>query len=263
MSAATREHPTTDGGGTAVDVRSVAVVGAGVMGSGIAQSLAVSGFTTTCVDRDEDAVDRARGRVASGRHGLARAVRAGALSRDAAEAATRRLHLTTDLDAITGCDLVIESVPEDVSLKQQVLRAVAAVVNPHVVLATNTSGLTVDHLAEVLADPGRFVAWHWASPASRSPFAEIVRGARTSDRAVATVVAVARATGRDPVVVRENPDRWGFVANRVYTAMLAEAQAVVDEGLCTAPDVDRLLRDAYAFPSGPFEILHGAASGWE
>ncbi len=241
----------------------VGVIGAGVMGAGIAQVLATGGIPTVCHDRDPKALAAARRRLEEGRYGLRASVARGRLRPEEAEAVRGRLSFTGALEAAAASDLVIECVPEALDLKIRVFRELDRVAPPHAVLASNTSGFPVAALAAVTDRPGRVLVWHWASPAVVMRFAEIVVRPDTDPAAVARVVATARHCGRRPVVVRDQPTAWGFVANRIYAAMLREARRVVEEGVAEPGDVDRLLVDGFRWPVGPFGMARGAARGFE
>ncbi|HEY6317277.1 MAG TPA: 3-hydroxyacyl-CoA dehydrogenase family protein [Acidimicrobiia bacterium] len=245
-----------------MDVQRVGVLGAGVMGSGIAQVTATAGCTTVCCDVDRDAVAKAESRVTTGRYGFDRAVDRGKLSRADAEAAAARLTFTTAVEDLAATDLVIEAVPERLALKVAVFRQLDEVTPRTTILASNTSGFPIAALAAATNRPAAVVGWHWASPAPVMRFAEIVRTRDTSAETVDAVCALATRCGKHPVVVRDTDTAWGFVANRVYGAMLAEARRVVDEGVATADEVDELMVDCFAWPVGPFAMIRGATSGW-
>ena len=165
-------------------------------------------------------------------------------------------------DEAAATDLVVEAVPERLDLKIKVFRDLDRVAPPTTILASNTSGLPITALAAATDRPDRVIGWHWASPAPVMKLAEIVVTPTTSDATIATVTEVARACGKNPIVVKDNPLTWGFVANRVYFAMIREAQRVVDEGIATRDDVDQLMMDCFRWPSGPFGMVKGAGSGW-
>ncbi len=133
---------------------------------------------------------------------------------------------------------------------------------PETILASNTSGLPIAALAAATDRPGLVIGWHWASPAPVMKLAEIAVTPETSAATIATVTAAAQRCGKHPVVVKDNPMAWGFVANRVYFAMVREAQRVVDEGIATRAEVDQLMMDCFRWPSGPFGMVAGAGSGW-
>ncbi len=244
------------------DALRVGVLGAGVMGSGIAQVTATAGCPTVCYDVDPDAVARGRSLVTTGRYGLTRGVERGKLTQADADAALERLRFTADFDDAATADVVIEAVPERLALKVEVFRQLDRVAPPDAILASNTSGFPIAAFAAATDRPGSVIGWHWASPAPVMRFAEVVRTRATADATVETVCALARRCGKSPVVVRDVDTAWGFVANRVYGAMLVEAGRVVQEGVATAEDVDQLMRDCFGWPTGPFGMVQGASGGW-
>ena len=240
----------------------IGVLGAGVMGSGIAQVTATAGYETVCCDIDAEALTRAREHVTTGRYGFERAVERDKLSRSAADAAWARLSFSSSFDDLTDADLVIEAVPERLALKVAVFRQLDRATRPDTILASNTSGFPIAALAAATDRPGAVIGWHWASPAPVMRFAEIVRTRDTTPDTLETVHAVAAACGKRPVVVRDVDRAWGFVANRVYGAMLAEARRVVDDGVASAEEVDQLMVDCFAWPVGPFGMMRGATTGF-
>jgi 3-hydroxyacyl-CoA dehydrogenase len=241
----------------------IGVIGAGVMGSGIAQSLAAAGYETVCCDVLEAALERGRREVVTGRFGLERAVARGLLERAQMDAALARLTWSTSTEMAAAADLIVECVPERLDLKIRVFRELDRLAKPTAILASNTSGFSIAALAAATERPERVVGWHWASPPPVMKLAEIVATEQTSQSTIETVVEVARACGKNPVVVKDTAMSWGFVANRVYFAMLREAQRVVSEGIATREQVNQLMVDAYRWPVGPFAMVSGAQSGWK
>jgi 3-hydroxyacyl-CoA dehydrogenase len=239
------------------------VVGAGVMGAGIAQTLAVAGLEVVCQDVDPAALERAEAMVTTGRYGLDSAVARGRLDQAAAAAARARLTFARDLGAAESADVVIEAVPEDLGLKVAVFRELDGCAGPETVLATNSSGFPVAALAAATGRPDRVVGWHWASPAPVMRLAEIVRGPATSQRTVDRVCELAHGAGKNPVVVQDQPTSWGYVANRVYAAMFREAERVVAEGVATADQVNQLMVDCFRWPAGPFAMVDASRTGWD
>jgi 3-hydroxyacyl-CoA dehydrogenase len=245
-------------------IERIGVLGAGVMGGGIAQVTATAGYETRCYDPDPAALRNGLEHATTGRYGLERGVERGKLTRDAADAARARLAFVETLDgAVAEADLVIEAVPERLDLKIRVFRDLDRVAPAAAILASNTSGLPVTALGAATDRPAQVIGWHWSSPAVVMRFAEVVCGPDTSDATVAAVREVATRCGKNPIVVRDQPQVWGFVANRVYFAAVAEAQRVVAEGVATAEDVDQLMVDCYRWPIGPLAMTRGATSGWE
>lgn len=240
----------------------VVVVGAGVMGAGIAQSLAVGGAVVVCQDIDEKVLARAEAGLTGGRFGLDAAVARGRSTEQEAAAARQRLTFTTDLSVVAEADVVIEAIPEDLGLKMELFGRMDRLAGPDTVLATNSSGFPVVALAAATQRRDRVVGWHWASPAVAMRLAEIVRTPWTSDKTLELVCGLARQAGKNPVVIQDQPMSWGYVANRIYAAMFREAERVVSEGVASPEEVNQLMVDCYRWPTGPFAMAEGARSGW-
>ncbi|MBK5222773.1 MAG: 3-hydroxyacyl-CoA dehydrogenase family protein [Acidimicrobiia bacterium] len=237
-------------------------MGAGVMGSGIAQVVAIAGHEVVCYDIAAEALDKGRATVDTGRFGVKGAVERGKLTADDAEATLGRISFTTDLDQAADVDLVIEAVPERLDLKVGLFRDLDRRCPERTILCSNSSGFPIAALSAATDRPDRVVGWHWASPAPVMKLAEIVRGPKTSDETIETVCALAANAGKNPVVVKDQPREWGYVANRVYFAMVREAQRVVREEVATREEVDQLMVDCFRWPTGPFGMTRGAGSGW-
>jgi 3-hydroxybutyryl-CoA dehydrogenase len=233
-----------------------------VMGGGIAQSTALAGYETVCTDVAAKALDDAKRDAESGRFGLAGAVARGKLSADGADAARARITWTPRFEDAAACDLVIECVPERLDVKLRVFRQLDGEAKPGAILASNTSGLPIAAMAGATNRPSFVLGWHWASPAFVMRFAEIVVTADTDPAVQARVCEVAARCGKNPIVVKDQPMAWGFVANRVYGAMLREAARVVEEGVATHEQVNQLMVDCFRWPVGPFAMVKGAGSGW-
>jgi 3-hydroxybutyryl-CoA dehydrogenase/3-hydroxyacyl-CoA dehydrogenase len=244
-----------------VDER-VAVMGAGVMGAGIAQVMAIAGHEVVGYDVSREVLAKAHDEVATGRFGVRGAVERGKLAVEEADAALARITFTDDLDAVADADVVIEAVPERLDLKIEVFRDLDRRCQTSTILASNSSGFPIQALAGATDRPDRVVGWHWASPAPVMKLAEIVRAPSTSDDTVAVVERLAAAAGKNPVVVKDTAMAWGYVANRVYSAMIREALRVVDEGIADHGQIDQLMVDCFRWPAGPFGMARGAGSGW-
>ncbi|MEM9176131.1 MAG: 3-hydroxyacyl-CoA dehydrogenase family protein [Myxococcota bacterium] len=242
----------------------IAVIGAGVMGSGIAQVLAQSGHDVHGTDVSEDVVEKARSGVRDGRYGVEKSVARGKLDRESADATLARLAFSTDFEgAVADADLVVECVPEQLDLKIKVFRDLDRLTKPECILASNSSGFPLAALAAATDRPTRVLVWHWASPPVVMKFAEIVVREDTDAAAVETVRQLAAACGKHPVVVKDHPMAWGYVANRVYAAMIQEASRVVGEGVASHEEVNQLMVDCFGWPVGPFAMIKGASSGWD
>lgn len=233
------------------------------MGAGIAQTFAIAGIHVTCVDVEPGILDRARLTVIDGRFGLAAADRRGLLTEPLADVAARVTYRADLAGAVADADLVIEAVPEDIGLKVRVFRDLDRLAPPECLLVSNTSGFPIAALAQATDRPGLVAGWHWASPPPVNKLAEIVVHTAVDPGVPARLVALAAACGKHPVLVRDQPRAWGFVANRVYFAMIAEARRVVDEGVVTAAELDQLMVDCFRWPVGPLSMVESAHAGWE
>lgn len=216
------------------EVRNVAIIGAGVMGSGIAQTFAQAGYAVRLQARHGDTLRAARDRIARNQEAM---VRAGLLSEEVARDALARVSTTTSLqEAIQGCHFVSESVPEDLALKREVFAALDRHAPPEVVLSTDTSGLSIGAIASATARPGRVVGLHWMNPPHLMPTVEVVRGPRTAEATMDLTCDLARRIGRVPIRVEK--DVPGFLWNRLQLALIREAIHVVEQGIATPEGVD-------------------------
>ena len=228
-------------------VRRLALVGAGIMGGGIAELASRNGIQVRMRDLNPQAITRALQTVRSLIDERGRRRRVPARERDAQLA---RILPSLDLSGVGNADFAIEAVVEDLEIKRRVFAELEVRVSPDCVLATNTSSLSVDQLAQGLAHPERLCGFHFFNPVHRMPLVEVVRGERTSDSALATAVTLARRLGKTPVVVRDSP---GFVVNRILMPYLREATWLLEEGYSVA-DVDQAMR-RFGMPMGPFEVV--------
>jgi 3-hydroxyacyl-CoA dehydrogenase / enoyl-CoA hydratase / 3-hydroxybutyryl-CoA epimerase len=225
----------------------VAVVGAGLMGSGIAQSAAIAGLPVRLRDVDEAAVGRG---LAAVRSLTEDAGRKGVVDRREAARAIARVTGTTDWSGFGRADLVVEAVFEDLGTKRKVLAEMEAVVRADAVIASNTSALPIAEIATGSRHPERVIGMHFFSPVHRMPLIEVVRHASADPAAVARVVAAGQALGKTVIVVRDGP---GFYTTRVIGVMLGEATRLLDEG-ARIEDVDRAMT-AFGWPVGPFALM--------
>jgi 3-hydroxybutyryl-CoA dehydrogenase len=244
-------------------IERVGVVGAGVMGSGIAQVLATAGYEAICTDVSDEALEAAQTAVRAGRYGVERGVERGKMSESDAEAALARLTFTAHLADLADADLVIECIPEKLELKTELFEKLDGIVKSDAILASNSSGLPIEAMAAATYRPDLVIGWHWASPPVVMKFAEIVVTAKTREEVTRQVCEAAERCEKNPVVVRDHPPEWGYVANRIYFGMIKEAQRVVDDGVATEAQVNQLMVDCYRWPVGPFAMVKGATEGWK
>jgi 3-hydroxybutyryl-CoA dehydrogenase len=233
---------------SAMSVKTLAVVGAGAMGAGIAQTAASAGIAVTMTDVADDAVARGGAAIAAS---LERFVKKGALSAADAAATHGRITGTTDFDALHDADLVIEAAFEDEQVKRNLFRRLDATCRPGAIFASNTSSISITVLAAATGRPDRVIGMHFFNPVPVMALVEIVRGARTSDATYATVDALARALGKTPVSVNDYP---GFVSNRVLMPMLNEAIYCLMEGVADREAIDTVMKLGMAHPMGPLQL---------
>lgn len=227
---------------------SVAVIGAGTMGAGIAEVAARSGHPVRLLDvRDGAAADA----VAAIRHRLDRDARRGRLSRELAGAIAERLTPVVSPEDLTGCALVVEAVVEDLDVKRQVLAGVEDVVGAEAMLATNTSSISITAIGSRLRHPDRLVGLHFFNPAPRMELVEVVRGDATAAKVVDDAADLVRTWGKTPVVCAPTP---GFVVNRIARPFYGEALRLVEMRAASPATVDAVLREAGGFPMGPFQL---------
>src|SRR6266511_1766088 len=230
------------------EIRKVGVVGLGTMGAGIAQVSVQSGFET--VGREVSAELGERGRATIERY-LARGVEKGRMSEDERDAALARLTLTTELDELADCDLVIEAVLEELELKREVFAELDRVTRPEAVLATNTSALSVSEIAAATKHPERVVGMHFFNPAPVLPLVEIVRARESSTEAVDAAYDWAERAGKQPVRCNDTP---GFIVNRVLVPTLNDCIRLLDHGI-TPEDLDKAMTMGVGWPMGPCALV--------
>jgi 3-hydroxybutyryl-CoA dehydrogenase len=226
----------------------VAVLGAGTMGLGIAQVAAAAGFRVVLRDLGEDLLGRAVGRIESN---LSKAVSRGKMTEDERARTLSRISTTTRMEEAAGAQLFVEAVPERLELKRETLRAVEALNAGPFVFATNTSSLSINEIAEGAKEPGSVVGMHFFNPVHLMRLVEIVVGRETSDETVRAVVETARRMGKEPIVVRDVP---GFASSRLGVTLGLEAMRMVEEGVASAKDIDTAMELGYNHPMGPLRL---------
>jgi len=228
-------------------VRRLALVGAGIMGGGIAELASRTGIEVRMRDVNPDSLARA---LRTARERIEERGRRRAVPARERDGQLARIQPTLELSGLGTADFAIEAVVEDLEIKRRVFAELEVRVKPECVLATNTSSLSVNELARGLARPERLCGFHFFNPVHRMPLVEVVRGERTSEAALVTAVGLARRMGKTPVVVSDSP---GFVVNRVLMPYLREAILLLDEGYAVI-DIDASMR-RFGMPMGPFEVV--------
>jgi 3-hydroxybutyryl-CoA dehydrogenase len=228
----------------------VAVVGAGIMGSGIAQVSAAAGHSVVLFDLDQDILGRALGAIEIS---LERLVRAGKLDPQQAQDARGQITPSTSFErTVAEVDLVIEAVTERLDLKLDVFAKLQAAAPRDAVLASNTSQFSITQLAGQVSDAGRVVGLHFFNPPAVMRLVEVVRAMRTSDETLAFAVEFTRSVGKESVVCL---DAQGFITSRIIMATMLEALRILDEGVATKEDIDKACRLGFNWPMGPIELM--------
>ncbi len=231
-----------------MEIRSFGVVGAGTMGSGIAQVAAQAGFTVTLVDVAPGALAKGVGTIDKS---LERLVAKGKLTAEDRAAARARISTAGELAALAGCELAVEAVVERFDVKREVLAELASRLGPEAILASNTSSISITRLAAATGRADRFIGMHFMNPVPLMQLVEIIRGLATSQATYDAIEAVTRRLGKTPVEVHDSP---GFVSNRVLAPMINEAVFCLYEGVGKAEAIDEVMKLGMNHPMGPLAL---------
>jgi len=233
-----------------VTAKTIAVLGAGIMGRGIAYAAAVGGFRTILQDVESAMLEKAVGEISAT---LEKGVALGKVDGAQAAAAHKCLTTTRELaEAARAADLVIEAVPEKMALKVEIFGSLDRIAPRHALLASNTSSLSITEMAAATGRAPQVLGMHFFNPVPRMKLLEVVRGLETSDAAIAAACDVGAAMGKECVVVRESP---GFVTSRINAMIGNEAFYMLQEGVASARDIDKALKLGLNHPMGPFELV--------
>ena len=231
-----------------MSIQIVGIIGAGTMGNGIAQACAVSGLQVVMVDISEAAVQKGIATVAGSLDRLIKKEKITAADKDAALA---RIQGSTSYEDLKKAQIVIEAATENHALKVKILQQIDALVAPEVILASNTSSISITQLAAATSRPDRFIGMHFFNPVPMMALVEIIRGLQTSDATHDAVKALAEALGKSPITVKNSP---GFVVNRILVPMINEAFFVLAEGIATPEDIDAGMKLGCNQPIGPLAL---------
>ncbi|MBI5598100.1 MAG: 3-hydroxybutyryl-CoA dehydrogenase [Elusimicrobia bacterium] len=231
-----------------MEVKSVAVVGGGQMGNGIAHVFAVSGFPVVLIDVSQQVLDKAMSTIAGN---LERQEKKGLVTAEAAQAALSRLTPAREVSAAAVADLVVEAVPERFELKKAIFSELDQVCRPSTILASNTSSLPITRLAAVTRRAPKVVGMHFMNPVPVMKLVELIRGVETSDETFAAVKDLAVKLGKTPAASQDYP---GFISNRVLMPMINEAVFALMEGVATKEDIDTVMKLGMNHPMGPLQL---------
>jgi 3-hydroxybutyryl-CoA dehydrogenase len=231
-------------------VSTVAVIGAGIMGRGIAHVAALGGYKTILEDILPASLRKAEGEI---RANLEKGVELGKLEKSVADAALSRIQFAGNVEeAAREADLVIEAVPEEMDSKIEIFTLLDKICRPNTILASNTSSLSVTEIASVTYRPRKCVGMHFFNPVHKMKLLEIVRALETDDETIAAAIEVGKRMGKEVVVIKESP---GFITSRINAMIGNEAFYMLQEGVASAADIDKALRLGLNHPMGPFELV--------
>jgi len=232
------------------EIKTVSVIGAGIMGRGIAHAAALGGYRTIIEDIVPASLRRAETEI---RGNLDKAVELGKVSKEAADAAHKRIEYAGSVEeAAREADIVIEAVPEEMESKIEIFTLLDTICRPHTILATNTSSLSVTEIAAVTYRAPKCLGMHFFNPVHKMKLLEIVRGLETDQTTIDAAYEVGRRMGKEMVVIRESP---GFITSRINALIGNEAFSMLQEGIASAADIDKALKLGLNHPMGPFEMV--------
>jgi 3-hydroxybutyryl-CoA dehydrogenase len=230
-------------------IKTVGVLGCGLMGAGIAQVAAAAGFRTVVLEVNEAFLTKGMGRIEKF---LAGGVDKGKMTAEERDRILGNLSGTTQYTDMKDCDLVIEAIVENVDEKRKAYAQVEAVVGPHCLIASNTSSLCVTELAAATTRPDKVAGLHFFNPVPLMKLVEVIRALTTSQETCDALVEFSRAIGKEPIAA---PDRGGFIVNRLLVPYLLDAIRCFEEGLGTVEDIDKGMKLGCGYPMGPFTLL--------
>ncbi len=231
------------------EIKTVGVLGCGLMGAGIAQVSAAAGHKTIVLEVEQAFLDKGLGRI---RKMLDDGIEKGKVTAEARDKTLANLTGTTRVEDLAACDLVIEAIIENLDEKKKAYRAVEAVVSAGTMLASNTSSLSITELAAATTRPDKFVGLHFFNPVPLMKLVEVIRALTTSDETYRSVFAFAQGLGKEPITA---PDRPGFIVNRLLVPYLLDAIRAYEHGLGTIEDIDKGMKLGCGYPMGPFTLL--------
>jgi 3-hydroxybutyryl-CoA dehydrogenase len=237
-------------GGIEMKIKKIGVIGAGAMGSGIAQVAAQSGCDVVIQDVTDEFVKKG---VDSIDRFLAKGIERGKVTEEQKKDVLSRIRGTTRIEDMGDADFIIEAVFEDLKVKQDLFEKIEALVAPEVILCTNTSSISITEIASTTKRPDKVAGMHFFNPAQIMRLVEVIRGYHSSDETIATVIDLTKRMGKEPVEVKK--DSPGFVVNRIMIPHFIEAIKIVEEGIATVEDVDKAVKLGLNYPMGPFELM--------
>ena len=231
-----------------MEIEKIAVIGAGTMGNGIVQVCATSGYAVTMIDVIPAALEKGLQTIGKS---LSKLAEKGRLSEEQKGAALKAIATAGELGAAAGADLVIEAATENVELKLKIFRDLDAIARPGVILASNTSSISLTKIGGATTRPDKVIGMHFMNPVPLMTLVEIIRGLATSDKTTATIMEVSRKLGKTPVEAKDSP---GFISNRILCPMINEAIFALEEGIGTPEAIDTVMKLGMNHPMGPLTL---------
>lgn len=253
------------------DVKCIGVIGAGVMGGGIAQSAILAGYKVIVRDLTDEICEKAKNTIMNGRFGIKGAVEKGKTTQAEMDKALSLLNFTTKVEDLKDCDLIIEAIGggadgaiENKDMKFKVFKELDVILKKEAVIASNTSKYTIADLAAVTNRKDRFIGMHLFSPANIMKLVEVIYTKDVTEDVIVLIEELSKSWGKTPVRVKDVPGDTGFIGNRVWGAARKEAMKIVEEGIATPEDVNMAMELGFRWPAGPLPAKRpGARSGWQ
>ena len=250
-------------------VQSLGVLGGGFMGCGIAQTVLLAGYKVICRDLTDDIINRTRDTIINGRFGFKRGVERGKLTQEQMDKALANLTLTTKVEDLKNCDVVIEAIGngigdelESKDTKLKVFAELDSVIKKGAVFASNTSRFTIADLAAVTERKDKFIGMHWLSPANIMKVVEVIWTADNPEETIQLIEGLCRKFGKTSVRVKDVPGDTGFVGNRIFYAAAREALKIVEEGIASPEDIETIMVLGWQWPVGPLGMRQGIRADW-
>jgi 3-hydroxybutyryl-CoA dehydrogenase len=251
------------------DIKTIGVLGGGVMGQGISQSAILAGYKVICRELTDELAAKTKDSIINGRFGLAGGVQRGKMTQEQVDKALSLLTVTSKAEDLKNVDLLIEAiggapgVMEDKGIKLKVFGEMDKIVKKEAIFASNTSFFTIADLAAATTRKDRFIGMHFFSPASIMKGCEVIWTADVLPEVIDIIMELGRKMGKLTVKIKDVPGDTGFVGNRIYKALTLEAMKIVQEGIATGEDVDNVMMTGFNWPAGPLGMGRGARGGWK
>jgi 3-hydroxybutyryl-CoA dehydrogenase len=234
------------------DIKIVGIVGAGVMGNGIAQVFARNGYEVILVDISEKILEKALENIKTGPYGLKKLVEKGKISEEEMENCMKRIKTSTSYESLKNVDFLIEAVPENLDLKRRIFAELDRICKKDTIFASNTSGIMISSIATAVERKEKFIGMHWFNPAQIMRLIEVVRGALTSEETFQITMEISKKLGKIPIPANDAP---GFFTTRFINSWLMEAIRLYEANVAGIKEIDEMCKLAFGFPMGPFELM--------